>query len=573
MEALHTFHIPVMGIGFTLDTPVKVAKYGIDSCLSLVQDHVIEKARALYSKKYKKEYVEIKEKEVGHRHKRITAYLNLLKEIVEEQFHDLLNDPDERQKYFDLLPDSSPLKQNYKMFNGLNVERNYELENILRTIKPGSIDVNIMSKLDRVDEKSGFSDALAALKGYAESDLASSIIFSAGINPKLISFLTEFKDFFPQEGKAPKKKVVLKVSDFRSARIQANMLVKNGIWPHEFRIESGLNCGGHAFATQGYLLGPVLEEFKQNKASFYDDLKATYKRSVGEDESWEPTPFLFSVQGGVGSSEEHDFLQQEYNLEKAGWGSPFLLVPEATSVDDDTLKKLADAQEDDIYLSHASPLGVTYNNLRTSQAEALKQERIDKGKPGSPCFRKHVTLSAEFGKPICSASREFQKKKIDQLGTLNLSAEEYKNQYAEVVEKECICDGLAVSFLKLNKISAKDNNQAASICPGPNVAYYDRVYSLKEMIDHIYGRARVLKEGRPHMFLKELDLYINHFKVELNKVVPTDKRAVKYIEGFRTNLIDGIKYYEDLFNNKIQGLDTIKTSIQEVLKGYRLAIS
>lgn len=75
------------------------------------------------------------------------------------------------------------------------------------------------------------------------------------------------------------------------------------------------------------------------------------------------------------------------------------------------------------------------------------------------------------------------------------------------------------------------------------------------------------------MFLKELDLYINHFKVELNKVVPTDKRAVKYIEGFRTNLIDGIKYYEDLFNNKIQGLDTIKTSIQEVLKGYRLAIS
>jgi hypothetical protein len=26
-----------------------------------------------------------------------------------------------------------------------------------------------------------------------------------------------------------------------------------------------LNCGGHAFATEGHLLGPILEEFKQRK--------------------------------------------------------------------------------------------------------------------------------------------------------------------------------------------------------------------------------------------------------------------------------------------------------------------
>ncbi len=38
----HSFHIPVMGIGFTIDTPVKVAHFGIDSVISIVDDIVIE---------------------------------------------------------------------------------------------------------------------------------------------------------------------------------------------------------------------------------------------------------------------------------------------------------------------------------------------------------------------------------------------------------------------------------------------------------------------------------------------------------------------------------------------------
>jgi hypothetical protein len=47
----HTFHIPVMGIGFTIDTPVKVAHYGISSVMSLVDDILAEKMREFYSKK------------------------------------------------------------------------------------------------------------------------------------------------------------------------------------------------------------------------------------------------------------------------------------------------------------------------------------------------------------------------------------------------------------------------------------------------------------------------------------------------------------------------------------------
>lgn len=575
MNTLHTFHIPVMGIGFTLDSPIKVAKYGIDSCISLVQDHVVEKARGMYSKKYKLDYTEIPQKENGSRYKRITAYLNMVNTIVNLEFEKVLTNDEEQRKYFSLLPSNNSLKLNYMVLKDRGVANNHELEELLKAIKPGSIDVNIMSKLDRVDEKSGISDALAALKGYAESELESNIVFSAGINPRLIAAIETYSDFFPQNGKSPKKKIILKVSDVRSATIQAKMLVKKGLWPHEFRVESGLNCGGHAFATQGLLLGPVLEAFKQGRGALYNELREMYLKAIEEKEmeEWLPSMFLISVQGGVGTAEEHEFLQQEYCLEKTGWGSPFLLVPEATSVDDVTIKSLAEATEDDIYLSNSSPMGISYNNLRNSEAEKLRLERIAKGKPGSPCFRKHVVLSTEYEKPLCAASREYQKRKIADLEKQQLPEPEHKAAFESIVEKECICDGLAVSFLRLNDMVGKDNIQSVSVCPGPNLAYYDRIYSLKEMVDHIYGRQSILKTNRPHMFLKELDLYVTHFKNELKKVTENDVRAIKYITGFRTNLMEGIQYYEDLFKDKMSQVETLKQAVLTTLNSYRLAIS
>ena len=57
---------------------------------------------------------------------------------------------------------------------------------------------------------------------------------------------------------------MLKVSDFHSAVVQGKFLAKRGLWVSEYRIESGLNCGGHAFATKGLLLGPILDEFQRS---------------------------------------------------------------------------------------------------------------------------------------------------------------------------------------------------------------------------------------------------------------------------------------------------------------------
>ena len=39
----HTFHIPVMGLAYTIDSPIRVAQYGISSVVSITDDEVIEK--------------------------------------------------------------------------------------------------------------------------------------------------------------------------------------------------------------------------------------------------------------------------------------------------------------------------------------------------------------------------------------------------------------------------------------------------------------------------------------------------------------------------------------------------
>ena len=69
-------------------------------------------------------------------------------------------------------------------------------------LSPGSIDVNIMTKLDgagikRVKDENEveFNDAHAALRGFARSNLKSSVVFSAGLNPRLYGYIAKFDDF------------------------------------------------------------------------------------------------------------------------------------------------------------------------------------------------------------------------------------------------------------------------------------------------------------------------------------------------------------------------------------------
>ncbi len=80
-------------------------------------------------------------------------------------------------------------------------------ENTLRKeINKGAIDVNIMAKVDKLNHTAEGeflgdenTDALAALRGFALSNLDSSVVLSAGMNPRLYSYIETFKDFFPDE--------------------------------------------------------------------------------------------------------------------------------------------------------------------------------------------------------------------------------------------------------------------------------------------------------------------------------------------------------------------------------------
>ena len=81
------------------------------------------------------------------------------------------------------------------------------------------------------------------------------------------------------------------------------------------------------------------------------------------------------------SDVEHDFLIDYYKLDSVGWGTPFLLVPEVTTVDKATRDQLQKAKERDLYLSNVSPLGVPFNNLRNASKEVEKFQKIAENKP------------------------------------------------------------------------------------------------------------------------------------------------------------------------------------------------
>lgn len=552
-----------MGIGFTVDTPLKVAQYGIDSVISLVDDVLIEKMRKMYCEFYELPYKEISDKIEDFRAKRITSYLNMIKALTENKFEELKNSALhtglEVKDYLNMLPDGTSFKKELKNIVGKYLNTHEAADWIKDNLSLGSIDVNIMTKVDKVNYSKGeklpqeYNDAHAALRGFAESNLESSVILSAGMSPRLYGYIEQFEDFYPDENGNLKKKIVLKVSDFRSAFIQGKFLAKKGLWVSEYRIESGLNCGGHAFATDGYLLGPVLEEFKQKRNELIDSTHQILIESLKGKKRHIPNttlPLKITAQGGVGTAEEHQFLIDHYQLDSVGWGTPFLLVPEATTVDNPTLEKLIAAREEDLYLSNISPLGVPFNSLRGNSKDMEKEALIARGRPGSSCPRKFVSFNNEFTeKDICVASRQYQHLKLKELEGEGFSAQEYQERFEKIVDKSCICVGLGTSALLVNNIDTKVEGQGVSICPGPNMAYFSKMMSLREITDHIYGRTNVIsRSDRPNMFVKELTIYIDFLK---NKVEEArgkfNKKQENYLNTFVKNLNEGIGYYESLF--------------------------
>ena len=589
MKKIHSFHIPVMGIGFTIDTPLKVAQYGMDSVISLVDDILLEKLRKMYSEKFEVPYNEITDKIDDFRAKRITSYLNLISDLANKKFESLKDitseKSDELGAYINMLPSNSKIKAEFRKLTSTDFDFSDVKKWAVNNLTIGNIDVNIMTKVDKDNYKKDeklpieYNDAHAAIRGFANSKLHSSVVLSAGMNPRLYSYMGQFDDFFPDENGIFKKRIILKVSDYRSAIIQGKFLAKKGLWVSEYRIESGLNCGGHAFATDGYLLGPVLSEFKEKRNELNDIIQDVLNQELLNQNRTIPTNGLaieITAQGGVGTEEEHTFLLDHYNLDSVGWGSPFLLVPEATTVDENTLKKLATAKENDLYLSDVSPLGVPFNNLRDNTKDNEKQTKIDKGRPGSSCPKKFVALNKEFKETgICTASREYQFLKIKQLESQELPHEEFQKEFNKIVVKSCTCVGLGTSTLLAYGLDTKVEGKGVSICPGPNMAYYSKVMSLENITDHIYGRANMVSSvDRPNLFVKELHIYMDYLKNKLEESKMTmTKKEEKYLLTFTNNMKTGVSYYQNLFDNVKDAFNTMKSSVLCELEKSEVALN
>lgn len=594
-QTLHQFHIPVMGLGFTIDTPLRVARFGISSVMSIVEDGIIEQMREFYCNQAGFPYLEISTEVEDYRAKRITAYLNLVHYLIGEQVKVLKNQPFEEGsdivKYFELLPDNCEAKLLYlTMLHTTDADKKLALQDELRSkIVRGAADVNIMAKVDKNNyDKQGqvlpneFSDALCALRGFANSHSDASIVFSAGYNPRLYNYIDSFPDFLPNEQGKLAKTVILKVSDYRSALTQGKILAKKGVWVSEFRIESGLNCGGHAFATDGLLLGPILEEFKNNKQSLEAELYAICNQALAAKglPTFQSQPYIrVTVQGGIGTANENNFLLTYYQTDATGWGSPFLLVPEATSVDDETLQSLSTASPEDYFLSGISPLGVPFNSFSKASAEVQRAKRIADGRPGSPCTKKFLVSNTEFSEtPICTASRKYQNLKIKQLQAEGFSADELQDGIDSVTIKECLCEGLSMAPLLKNGIAPalKNMSTAVAVCPGPNLAYFSGVFTLKQMVDHIYGRINILNAvKRSNLFVNELRMYVSYLEKEIEKNIDSiTANKSRQLRTFQQNLLKGIEYYhtltESIKNETTHYIDEMKeelASFERIIAG------
>ncbi len=545
----HGFTIPVMGIAFTIDSPLKLARYGISSTVSLVDDLFLEQMRKYHSAECGDDYVPIKKNAPNGRALRVTAYLDFLDRQIQKQMKVMRALPFEEGsdicRYFELLPAGKLRSQYLQMMACEDLVERKPLEEALRKeVVPGAINANIMTKLDRdrdhkgVERALGDSDALAAARGFAKSTVDGSLILSAGMNPRLFGYLPTLEEFQPDENGYIRKRLVLKVSDFRSADIQSKVLAKKGIWVSEYRIESGLNCGGHAFATAGHLMGAILAEFKEKRDELRSKLMVVFNKArVKAERSEFDTPLTthLTFQGGLGTAAEQAFLHDYYHVDSTAWGTPFLLCPEATTVDAKTREGLAGCTDDEIQLSPNSPLGVPFWNYTNSASEQARRDRIASGKPGSACPKGHVALKWDFQDiPLCRASRNYQRRLLKIVDESEMSADEKSEEVSKITNPSCICHDLS-GCATLD--AGIDSKATPSICPGPNIVNFTTIVSLDEMIGHVYGRCNIMhRADRPHVFLRELQLYIIDFEKQIAEGAP---RLGKY----ETNLRAGIEHY------------------------------
>ena len=557
---VHKIHIPVMGICYTADTPVRVAHFGITSVISLVDDGLLEEYRMAYAERLGLDLGSPQTTRIG----RIRSYLDFVADEVERKFTRLcaerLDGGSDKDLYFLMLPLDSPLRVEYDgVFAKTGLARVAAEASLTEKMEPGDIQVNIMVGLNH--EEAAFD----AVRGFASSKVKGALVLSAGVNLAVFEEIAKCKDFYRINDKAPSKKIILKVSDYRSALIQGRYLAKKGLEVYEYRIESGVNCGGHAFFESKKLMLDVVREFMAKRNELFETTcgmiaKAAANSSV-QGICPPQAPARITAQGGLCAPDDIEKIMS-FGIDGVGVGTPFLLVPQATSVDKETRRTLAKATVDDVYISHASPLEIPFVNLRTSTAATLCRDKIREYfapqdqksgapelKPGFPCRQHYLCRQVPgFDHPVCMASREYVVQRlaeIDQLEKEELRSAghpegletndgiheihvKYDELRREALSRECICRFLGNAGRE--EIREKNPSlhyqpecvavargsqpervrEPVTVCPNPDIGYFDREYTLFEMMRHLYGTGpRLTPEDKPSAFEIEEKILAN----------------------------------------------------------------
>ena len=582
---VHKIHIPVMGICYTADTPIRVAHLGITSVISLVDDGLLEEYRMAYAERLGLALGSPQTTRIG----RIRSYLDFVADEVERKFTRLcacrFDGGSDKDLYFLMLPLDSRLRVEYDgIFAKTGLARIAAEAALTEKMEPGEIQANIMVGLNH--EEAAFD----AVRGFAASKVAGALVLSAGVNLSVFEEIAKCKDFYRTGTRPPKKKIILKVSDYRSALIQGRYLAKKGLEVYEYRIESGVNCGGHACFESKKLLLDVVREFVEKRKELFETTRSMIAKfadscDAGDNDATvpvqgilpPPSPARITAQGGLCAPE--DIAQVlSLGIDGVGVGTPFLLVPQATSVDKETRRLLASAKPEDVCISHASPLGIPFVNLQTSTAARICEQKIQEYfapeseksgslelKPGFPCRQHYLCQNIPgFDHPVCMASREYVMHRLAEIDALekedleackmhpyNADVEQsqpvvhekisqefdslessirrkYDKLRRVTLSRECICRFLGNAgreeirekspslHYQPECVAVARGSQPArtrepvTICPNPDIGYFDREYTLLEMMQHLYGTGkRLTPKDKPSAFEVEERLLKN----------------------------------------------------------------
>jgi hypothetical protein len=204
-----------------------------------------------------------------------------------------------------------------------------------------------------------------------------------------------------------------------------------------------------------------------------------------------------------------------------------------------------------------------------------RKKRIEKDRPGSPCYKKFLAFNTEFTeKPICTASRQYQDLKIKQLDEKDLDEKTYEKELHEITDKDCLCEGLGAAAIIKNEATDKLKLSAVAICPGPNLAYFSGIFSLREMVDHIYGRVNLRNTvSRPHMFINELQMNVDYLEKEnRNKQSDTSGKYERKLVEFKANLLNGIEYYKSLLPGMKQETESFRVQMNVMFDSIKAGL-